>query len=452
MDTFDLNGRPFIELCNLLKLTGYCSSGGSAKLTIAAGEVKVDDQIELRKRCKIRPGQIVEYGELLGSRQKKIAALSVSSTSALCETRLKPGSDNYWRFLPLADEGLDEWQNWLPLPELFESWGAGVLTNRNGLAISQDRGSLLAKIERFADLTTPTPALEEELGFRSNYRWDTQTVRERFAAQDVEDCALPYLFRPFDKRWIYWHPDIVYNMRGDKLAALMEPGRSLGLMFSRNTRRKSYTNVFVTDCVADRDCLEKANIAPLHILSEGKLRCNIVAGTREHFTETVGAVSGRDILHYIYAVLQSSTYRTRYFSRLQMEFPRLPMTPSPGLFDKLRKYGADLVALHLLDESYLWASWNHAGSCPGSPLAAEHLPAYQTASKPGSEPSRQYRVGGYPVLQKYIRGRKKMGTGPEEVLHLRRMMAAIAETFRLAGRIDAVVDEHGGWAEAFNSR
>lgn len=62
METFDLNGHPFVELCDLLKLTGSCASGGSAKQVIAAGEVKVDGQVELRKRCKIRPGQIVEYG------------------------------------------------------------------------------------------------------------------------------------------------------------------------------------------------------------------------------------------------------------------------------------------------------------------------------------------------------------------------------------------------------
>lgn len=62
MDTFDLNGRPFVELCDLLKLTGCCSSGGSAKLAIASGGVKVDGQVELRKRCKIGPDRIVDYG------------------------------------------------------------------------------------------------------------------------------------------------------------------------------------------------------------------------------------------------------------------------------------------------------------------------------------------------------------------------------------------------------
>ncbi|MFO7812300.1 MAG: RNA-binding S4 domain-containing protein [Pelovirga sp.] len=62
METFELDGRPFVALCDLLKLTGSCSSGGHAKQVIAAGEVKVDGQVELRKRCKIRSGRIVEYG------------------------------------------------------------------------------------------------------------------------------------------------------------------------------------------------------------------------------------------------------------------------------------------------------------------------------------------------------------------------------------------------------
>ncbi len=61
MEEFDLDGHEFIELNNLLKLTGKCSSGGSAKMVIADGQVKVDGQLELRKRCKIRSGKTVEF-------------------------------------------------------------------------------------------------------------------------------------------------------------------------------------------------------------------------------------------------------------------------------------------------------------------------------------------------------------------------------------------------------
>jgi ribosome-associated protein len=61
MEEFRLEGREFIELNNLLKVTGLCESGGMAKAVIAEGLVKVDGNVELRKRCKIRQGRIVEF-------------------------------------------------------------------------------------------------------------------------------------------------------------------------------------------------------------------------------------------------------------------------------------------------------------------------------------------------------------------------------------------------------
>jgi len=61
MITFELDGHDYIELHNLLKATGLCDSGGIAKLLIADGQVQVDGQVETRKRCKIRAGQLVTY-------------------------------------------------------------------------------------------------------------------------------------------------------------------------------------------------------------------------------------------------------------------------------------------------------------------------------------------------------------------------------------------------------
>ncbi len=61
MYEFKLDNSEFVELSRLLKYVGLCESGGMSKAEIAQGRVKVDGQIELRKRCKIRSGQIVEY-------------------------------------------------------------------------------------------------------------------------------------------------------------------------------------------------------------------------------------------------------------------------------------------------------------------------------------------------------------------------------------------------------
>lgn len=61
MEEFSLEGREFIELNNLLKIKGLCASGGMAKIMIAEGLVTVDGKVELRKRCKIRAGQVVVF-------------------------------------------------------------------------------------------------------------------------------------------------------------------------------------------------------------------------------------------------------------------------------------------------------------------------------------------------------------------------------------------------------
>ncbi len=54
----------FIELHQLLKLSGLCSSGGAGKALVAGGNVKVDGALELRKTCKIRAGQKVRVGDV----------------------------------------------------------------------------------------------------------------------------------------------------------------------------------------------------------------------------------------------------------------------------------------------------------------------------------------------------------------------------------------------------
>lgn len=61
MISFPLESHEYIELHNLLKITGLCHSGAMAKHIIADGLVKVDGKIELRKRCKIRQGQNVQF-------------------------------------------------------------------------------------------------------------------------------------------------------------------------------------------------------------------------------------------------------------------------------------------------------------------------------------------------------------------------------------------------------
>ncbi len=57
---FNLNGEEYIELIKLLKLIHIAESGGHAKIMVEDGEVKLNGEVEFRKRAKLRPGDLVE--------------------------------------------------------------------------------------------------------------------------------------------------------------------------------------------------------------------------------------------------------------------------------------------------------------------------------------------------------------------------------------------------------
>lgn len=57
---FKLEGE-YIQLIALLKATNLVASGGEAQLVVLDGLVKCNGEVDLRKRLKVRRGDIVEY-------------------------------------------------------------------------------------------------------------------------------------------------------------------------------------------------------------------------------------------------------------------------------------------------------------------------------------------------------------------------------------------------------
>ena len=60
METFKIKGE-YIQLNQLLKVIGWCDSGGMANAIIDSEQVKVNGVVELRRRNKIFPGFKVEF-------------------------------------------------------------------------------------------------------------------------------------------------------------------------------------------------------------------------------------------------------------------------------------------------------------------------------------------------------------------------------------------------------
>ena len=56
---FKINGD-YIELIQLLKAFGIAETGGHAKMIVEDGEVLRNGEVELRKRAKLVPGDVIE--------------------------------------------------------------------------------------------------------------------------------------------------------------------------------------------------------------------------------------------------------------------------------------------------------------------------------------------------------------------------------------------------------
>jgi ribosome-associated protein len=60
---FKINGD-YIELIQLLKALGIAETGGHAKMIVEDGGVLRNGEVELRKRAKLVPGDVIELEEI----------------------------------------------------------------------------------------------------------------------------------------------------------------------------------------------------------------------------------------------------------------------------------------------------------------------------------------------------------------------------------------------------
>ena len=171
-------------------------------------------------------------------------------------------------------------------------------------------------------------------------------------------------------------------------------------------------------------------------------------------------VTPEDIFQFVYAVLHAPTYRSRYAEYLRSDFPRVPLPTDAALFRTLAALGAQLIALHLLRDPRL------AQSGPAYPASGDHMVEKPRYDPPALTPTplpqageglkksgrvwinaRQYfdgiepqtwafRIGGYQVLEKWLKDRKGRQLDIDDITHYRKIAAALARTRRLMEEID----------------
>ena len=62
-----------------------------------------------------------------------------------------------------------------------------------------------------------------------------------------------------------------------------------------------------------------------------------------------------------------------------------------------------------------------------------------------------FHIGGYQVCHKWLKDRKGRTLSDEDLAHYQKIVVALNGTIRLMREIDGVIDEHGGWPDAFQT-
>jgi predicted helicase len=154
--------------------------------------------------------------------------------------------------------------------------------------------------------------------------------------------------------------------------------------------------------------------------------------------------SPEQIFFYVYAVLYSNIYRTKYAEFLKIDFPRIPFTKDYQLFKKMGEFGKGLVDLHLLKSFHLdmpVSKFQGKGNYKVEKLRYDvgRLFINKDQYFEGISPEIwEYQIGGYQVCEKWLKDRKGRKLSLEEIKHYCWVVTAIKKTIEIQERIDKI--------------
>jgi predicted helicase len=174
-------------------------------------------------------------------------------------------------------------------------------------------------------------------------------------------------------------------------------------------------------------------------------------------TDSATGRTAEDIFSYIYAILHSPGYRSRYADFFKTDFPRVPLPGNLKLFRSLSRLGGELLALHLLESPRLNTPLStYIGSANPEVEKSSHardtvwLDKAQTRGFRGvPDDVWDFHIGGYQVCEKWLKDRKGHTLSKDDIVHYQKIVVALSETIRLMKEIDEVIENHGGWPGAF---
>ena len=170
---------------------------------------------------------------------------------------------------------------------------------------------------------------------------------------------------------------------------------------------------------------------------------------REWLDARLGAsYPSETVLGYIYAVLHAPAYRERYADLLRSGFPRVPFPDNDEEFVRLAELGGVLMEMHLFrsvpelsEGAFVGQGDNRVSAVLYDPQQCR-LSINPTQWFDGvSQEIWAYTVGSYPVLEKYLKDRKRRVLSLDEIEAVETIVRILAATAPQAELIDQAFRE-----------
>ena len=392
----------------------------------------------------------IEYRDLWGSRAEKLAALATPSLTL--RVSVHASAAPHWRFIPIRETRAPEYDaGWL-LTDLMPVHTTAPVTARDHFVVAFTEEELRRRIEDFRDLSIPDDEIRRRYFQRTRSAryergdtrgWKLAAARPIVAAdENWHEKIVRCLYRPFDWRYVFWHPAMIDWPRNEITRHLLPSTQNpkskiqnLCLLARRQQLPTQPCTFFwisdglALDGVIRSDNRGSESLFPLYLFEgdeqgQNHCRANFAPVLMEQFAQRVGLAwlpLGRgdlvgnfgleDLLAYIYALFHSPHYRERYADRLRTGFPRVLPPQNGGQFRQMVELGSELINLHLLRTRV----------------------TANDAAQSRQEWIARFRAGGYVVLKKWLQPPHRSTGDPQYA----QIAAAISRTLQIMPAIDA---------------
>ncbi len=404
------------------------------------------------------------YEDIVGSRDDKYQYLNKYNIKTSNWTKLDPNKP-YWFFVPKKFKSEDLYQSFVSLEKIFSIYNAGSATGKDEVLTSLNKEELVRKMST-ADESIFKLSMQ-------NYKVSPPLIKkwlEELKGKEIDNQIYLYSYRPFDNRFILYNPRIVQRARHVVMKHLIRENIAL-LTMRQYVYSAPYSHAFVTNNIVDRRIFISnrgaAHVFPLWIhetnekhsnqqsfLDDSQVSSGKTSNIKQDFLNLLSAaykqaVSPEEVFYYIYAVLYSNLYRKKFEEFLKIDFPKVPFTKDYTLFRKVSNIGKELADLHLLNSPLLN---NPATKFEGgdgefvkkwhydSKLKRIYINEKQFFTNVAPEVW-DYFIGGYQVLDKWLKDRKDKSLSSEEINHYIKVIEALKHTLEIQTNIDKIYPE-----------